>query len=72
MAVVFADTNIVQKSEAVFAIPAHNANVKWIFSLMSTQRSNERNKLSVKTIEAILIRHNFTPNFIIMLKKKLI
>ena len=60
----FADTKYIhQKScliklcEYVFAIPAHNANVERIFSLMSTQWSDERNRLSVETIEAILICH---------------
>ncbi|GBL93434.1 hypothetical protein AVEN_188749-1 [Araneus ventricosus] len=63
----FADTkHIDQKScptklcEYEFAIPAHNANVERIFSLMSTQWSDERNRLSVETTEAILIcRYNF-------------
>ncbi|GBM77521.1 hypothetical protein AVEN_55647-1 [Araneus ventricosus] len=43
-----------------FTIRAHNANVERIFPLISTQWSDERNRLSVEQIEAILIcRYNF-------------
>ncbi|GBM21400.1 hypothetical protein AVEN_264833-1 [Araneus ventricosus] len=63
----FADTEYVdQKSclielcEYVFAIPAHNASAERIFSLMSIQRSDERDRLPVETAEAILTcRYNF-------------
>ncbi|GBN89360.1 hypothetical protein AVEN_22462-1 [Araneus ventricosus] len=60
----FADTkDIDQKScpiklrKHVFAIPANNANVERIFSLMPTQWSDKRNRLSVETIDAILNCH---------------
>lgn len=39
----------------LFSIPAHNANVERVFSLMTTQWTNERNRLSVDTVESILI-----------------
>lgn len=40
-----------------FAIPAHNANVERIFSVMNVQWSDERNRLNVTTIRAILITY---------------
>lgn len=46
--------------EYVFSIPAHNANVERVFSLMSTQWTDERNRLSVETVQNILIcQYNF-------------
>ncbi|GBN21367.1 hypothetical protein AVEN_208143-1 [Araneus ventricosus] len=67
----FADTKYIdQKScptklcKYAFAIRAHNANAGRIFSLTSTQWSDERNKLSAETTEAILIcRYNFKMSF---------
>ena len=38
----------------LFSIPGHNGNVERVFSLMNAQWSNERNKLDVSTIEALL------------------
>lgn len=43
--------------EYIFSIPAHNANVERIFSLMTTQWTDERNKLAVETVEGILQCH---------------
>ena len=44
-----------------FAIPSHNAHVERVFSLISSQRSKERNRLNVETIRHIaLIQHNFS------------
>lgn len=40
--------------EYLFSIPAHNANVERIFSLMDIQWSDERNRLLPETVEAIL------------------
>lgn len=41
----------------LFSIPAHNANVERVFSLMSSQWTDERNRLSVETVQNILICH---------------
>lgn len=38
----------------VFAIPAHNGNTERIFSLMNIQWTEERNKMGVDTLSAIL------------------
>lgn len=38
----------------MFSIPAHNANVERVFSLMNVQWTKERNKLDVTTAEAML------------------
>jgi hypothetical protein len=38
----------------VFSIPAHNANTERVFSQMNIQWSDERNRMEVSTIEAIL------------------
>lgn len=38
-----------------FAIPAHNANVERVFSLMQSQWSKERNKLRPDSVKSILI-----------------
>jgi hypothetical protein len=40
--------------EYIFSVPAHNANVERIFSLMAVQWTDERNHLSTDTIESIL------------------
>lgn len=43
-----------------FAIPAHNANVERIFSLMQAQWTKERNRLSVDSLKGILCtQYNF-------------
>lgn len=39
--------------EYVFSIPTYNANVERVFSLMSTQWTDERNRLSVETVQNI-------------------
>uniref|UniRef100_A0A8B9KYY9 DUF4371 domain-containing protein n=1 Tax=Astyanax mexicanus TaxID=7994 RepID=A0A8B9KYY9_ASTMX len=43
-----------------FAIPAHNANVERIFSLMQAQWTKERNRMSVDSLKGILCtQYNF-------------
>lgn len=43
-----------------FAIPAHNANVERIFSFISSQWSDERNRLTLDNISGILLaQYNF-------------
>ena len=39
----------------MFSIPAHNANVERVFSLMTAQWTKERNKLDITTVEALLL-----------------
>lgn len=44
----------------LFAIPAHNANVERIFSFMNIQWTDERNRMEVDSLEAILqILYNY-------------
>ena len=44
----------------IFAVPAQNANVERVFSLISAQWSKERNRLKISTIRAILtVVYNF-------------
>ncbi len=44
----------------MFAIPAHNAEVERIFSLIEMQWTDERNKLSIETIKnIIMVKFNF-------------
>jgi len=44
----------------VFAIPAHNGNTERIFSLMNIQWTDDRNKMGVETLSAILqVLYNF-------------
>lgn len=38
-----------------FAIPAHNANAERVFSFMNLQWSDERNRLGVSTVRAMLM-----------------
>lgn len=47
----------------LFAIPAHNATVERVFSLMSAQWTDERNRLLPETVESILqcqVNYNMT------------
>lgn len=47
----------------LFAIPAHNATVERVFSLMSAQWTDERNRLLADTVESILqcqVNYNMT------------
>lgn len=47
--------------EFFLAIPSHNANVERVFSLIQSQWSKERNKLSIESIKAIAItQYNFS------------
>ncbi|CAM1303666.1 Uncharacterised protein g3571 [Pycnogonum litorale] len=44
-----------------FAIPAHNANVERVFSLMQSQWTKDRNKLTVDSVKGLLLlQYNFT------------
>lgn len=43
-----------------FCIPGHNANVERVFSLVNSQWTKERNKLSPNTVSAIILtKYNF-------------
>jgi hypothetical protein len=44
-------------SEYIFSVPANNASVERIFSLMAAQWTDERNRLNIDTIESILQCH---------------
>lgn len=47
-------------AEYFFAIPAHNANVERIFSLIGVQWTDERNRLLVESVRNIaLMKYNF-------------
>lgn len=48
-------SHLLKMCQYIFSIPAHNANVERVFSLMNTQWTDERNRLSVETIQNILI-----------------
>jgi len=49
-----------KNSKFFFCLPAHNANVERIFSLIHAQWSTERNKLQLQTISDIIkIKCNF-------------
>lgn len=37
-------------------MPAHNVNVKLIFSLMNIQWTDERSRMDVTTVEAIILQ----------------
>lgn len=53
-------SHFLKMCEYVFSIPAHNANVERVFSMMSNQWTDERNRLSVETVQNILIcQYNF-------------
>ncbi|KAL0879646.1 hypothetical protein ABMA27_003361 [Loxostege sticticalis] len=46
--------------EFYFCISAHNANVERVFSLINTQWSKERNRLSVQSVKSIILtQYNF-------------
>jgi hypothetical protein len=56
-----------QKSEFLkmvqylFAIPAHNATLERIFSLMKAQWTEDRNKMCVETVKhLLLVKFNYT------------
>lgn len=53
-------SEMVKISKYLFAIPAHNANTERIFSFMIIQWTDERNRIEVDTLEAILqILYNY-------------
>lgn len=46
--------------ELYFCISAHNANVERVFSLINTQWSKERNRLSVQSVKSVILtQYNF-------------
>lgn len=62
-----ANVNVASYSELLkiaqffFAIPAHNANCERVFSLMNSQWTDERNRLSVESMKHILsVQFNFS------------
>jgi hypothetical protein len=43
-----------------FAVPAHNANVERLFSLIQMQWSKERNSLAVESVKGLaIVKYNF-------------
>ena len=53
-------SEILTIAQFFFAIPAHNVNCERIFSLINSQWSDERNRLLVETIRAIvMVQFNF-------------
>lgn len=61
-------SELLKIAQYVFAIPAHNANVERVFSLMEIQWTDERNRLQLDTVESIIIIKRLVPNFTSMLK----
>lgn len=54
------NSEIKKIAEFFFAIPAHNANIERIFSLIGSQWTNERNRLTFENMRAILFtQYNF-------------
>ena len=47
-------SEILKMAQYFFAIPGHNANCERIFSLVNSQWSDERNRLSVETVRHIV------------------
>lgn len=53
-------SEILKIAEFFFSIPGHNANCERIFSLVKSQWTDERNRLSVKTVrDLVSIKFNF-------------
>lgn len=47
-------------AQYLFAIPAHNANIERIFSIIKAQWSDERNRLLLESVKSIaLLKYNF-------------
>lgn len=47
-------------AQYLFAIPAHNANVERIFSMIKAQWTDERNRLLIESVKSIiLLKYNF-------------
>lgn len=47
-------------AQYLFAIPAHNANIERIFSLIKSQWTDERNRLLIESVKSIaLLKYNF-------------
>lgn len=53
-------TELLKIAQFFFSIPAHNANVERIFSLINAQWTKERNKLNTETVTALIMtKFNF-------------
>lgn len=53
-------SELLKIAQFVFALPSHNANVERVFSLMQSQWTKERNKLSVESLKGLLfVQYNF-------------
>lgn len=53
-------SELLKLAQYVFAIPAHNANVERVFSLMEIQWTDERNRLLLDTVESfIMCKYNY-------------
>ena len=53
-------SELLKIAQFFFAVAPHNANVERIFSLMQSQWTKERNKMTVDTIKGILtLQYNF-------------
>lgn len=53
-------SELLKIAQYVFAIPAHNANVERVFSLMEIQWTDERNRLQLDTVESIIMcKYNY-------------
>lgn len=53
-------SELLKVAQFVFALPSHNANVERVFSLMQSQWTKERNKLSVQSLKGLLfVQYNF-------------
>lgn len=56
----FVYTEMLKIAQYFFCIPAHNANVERIFSLVTQQWTKERNALSAQTVSSLIkIKYNF-------------
>jgi hypothetical protein len=53
-------SELLKMCQYFFSIPAHNANVERVFSLINSQWTDERNRLKVETVKAIIVtQYNF-------------
>lgn len=46
--------NLLLMCQYLYVIPGHNANVEKVFSLIVSQCTKERNRLSIDTIESMM------------------
>lgn len=53
-------SELLKIAEFFFSIPGHNANVERVFSLISSQWTDERNRLSIQSVKGLLlVQYNF-------------